>query len=295
MVAAMCVQREYPIRQAAEGEMEGESEVPFVLFDTTDSDTEKTRKSSTSTIRQVQTTANLPTEGEPELRGGDDEPVITEQQSNPTEEQIKIHAWLSEVHNAFVGHMGFHQTMKRLQRRKHTWAKMGADISRFIKECPYCQKYDQRDNHEVIAKPFVSSLAYTPMKRLCIDTIGELPETGPENGYKFVLVVLDTFSRWVELYPLRSTGAIEAADALLDHFCRYGEPEELQSDRGNQFVNSDHIAHHGHSPSSVAGFYSKQENGRVERANKEVYRHLNTLLFHHREPTGANSYHFYGG
>jgi hypothetical protein len=28
--------------------------------------------------------------------------------------------------------------------------------------------------------------------------------------------------------------------------------------------------------------YSKQENGRVERANKEVYRHLNALLFHHR-------------
>jgi transposase InsO family protein len=287
MVAAMCVQREYPIRQAAEGEMEGEPEEPvepLVLFDTTDLDTEKTRKSTNTIRQQVQTTADLPTEGEPELRGGDNGPVITEL-PNPTEEQI--HAWLSEVHNAFVGHMGFHQTMKRLQRRKHTWVKMGADISRFIKECPYCQKYDQRDNHEVIAKPFVSSLAYTPMRRLCIDTIGELPETGPVNGYKFVLVVLDTFSRWVELYPLRSTGAIEAADALLDHFCRYGEPEELQSDRGNQFVNSLIAAITSrtgiHQALSLA--YSKQENGRVERANKEVYRHLNALLFHHRVRT----------
>jgi hypothetical protein len=99
--------------------MEGESEGPLVLFDTTDSDTEKTRK-STSTMRQVQTTADLATEGEPELRGGDDEPVITEP-PNPTEEQI--HAWLSEVHNAFVGHMGFHQTMKRLQRRGSRWVR----------------------------------------------------------------------------------------------------------------------------------------------------------------------------
>jgi hypothetical protein len=34
-----------------------------------------------------------------------------------------------------------------------------------------------------------------------------------------------------------------------------------------------------HQALSIA--YSKQENGRVERANKEVYRHLNALLFHH--------------
>jgi hypothetical protein len=90
----------------------------------------------------------------------------------------------------------------------------------------------------------------------------------------------------VELYPLRSTGAIEAAEVLLDHFCRYGEPNELQSDRGNQFVNSlieAITARAGmiHQALSLA-LYSKQENGRVERANKEVYRHLNALLFHHR-------------
>jgi transposase InsO family protein len=122
------------------------------------------------------------------------------------------------------------------------------------------------------------------MKRLCIDTIGELPDSGPPGGYKFVLVVLDTFTRWIELYPLQSTEAIEAADALLDYFCRYGEPKELQSDRGNQFVNSlieAMTAKVGiHQALSLA--YSKQENGRVERANKEVYRHLNAILFHHR-------------
>jgi transposase InsO family protein len=122
------------------------------------------------------------------------------------------------------------------------------------------------------------------MKWLCIDTIGELPESGPPGGYKFVLVVLDTFTRWVELYPLRSTGAIEAAEALLDHFCRYGEPNDLQSDRGNQFVNSliEAITARAGIHQALSFAYSKQENGRVERANKEVYRYLNALLFHHR-------------
>jgi hypothetical protein len=133
----------------------------------------------------------------------------TEQRPNPTEEQI--HAWLSEMRNAFVGHMGFHhQTMKRLQRRKHTWVKkMGADIvSRFIKECPYCQKYDQRDNHEV-------SFRVVPSIHPNETTVYRYHWRVTGDGTRVwiqvrTLVVLDTFSRWVELYPLRSKGAIEA-------------------------------------------------------------------------------------
>ena len=122
------------------------------------------------------------------------------------------------------------------------------------------------------------------MKRLCIDTIGELPATEPTNGYKYVLVIVDTFTRWIELYPLRTTGAVEAADALLVHFCRFGEPAQIQSDRGAQFVNSliEVLVQRSNIQHVLSLAYSKQENGRVERANKEVYRHLNALLFHHR-------------
>jgi hypothetical protein len=34
---------------------------------------------------------------------------------NPSEEEK--YAWLSEVHNLFVGHMGFHRTMKNLKHK----------------------------------------------------------------------------------------------------------------------------------------------------------------------------------
>ena len=72
------------------------------------------------------------------------------------------------------------------------------------------------------------------MDRWCVDTLGVV-ET--EDGYKFVLAFLDCFTRWVELYPLKSVSAEEAAECLIDIVGRYGAPRELWSDRGSQFVN----------------------------------------------------------
>jgi hypothetical protein len=47
----------------------------------------------------------------------------------------------------------------------------------------------------------------------------------------------DTFSRWVDLFPLKSVTAEVTAIALLDFCTRYGTPERVTSDNGSQFVN----------------------------------------------------------
>ena len=46
------------------------------------------------------------------------------------------------------------------------------------------------------------------MDRWCIDTL-DVVET--EDGYKFVLACMDSFTRWIELYALKSLEAEEAA------------------------------------------------------------------------------------
>lgn len=293
LVGAVCVQREVTVNTT---DSHAQPLVEFEERELTELNEEETDGKGGVTTSQVKTTVGRPllriprsSEDKPSTKGrtkkvrftNETPQVISTNVTTPSEEEK--FTWMVGVHNPFVGHHGFQRMRKRLKQQGHEWPQMSTDIRKFLDECPYCQKFDQRDNSDVIARPFVSSLAYSPMRRICIDTIGELPTSGVD-GYQYVLVILDTFTRWIELYPLRSTGAVEAADALLDHFCRYGEPTELQSDRGNQFVNSligAITARRGiHQSLSLA--YSKQENGRVERANKEVYRHLNALLFHHR-------------
>lgn len=150
-------------------------------------------------------------------------------------------------------------------------------MKRFLHDCPMCQKMDPVIQ-EVSAARFTTA-TYEPFARISMDTIGPLPES--EEGYKFILVIIDCFTRIVELYPCESTEGQEAANHLLDFISRYGTPEQVLSDRGSQFVNkvisaalqmigTEHV---------LSNANSKQETAIVERANKEVLRFLIPMIY----------------
>ena len=190
------------------------------------------------------------------------------------------YAKLSKHHNSEVGHFGQEKTLKLLLNAGHTWRRMRRDIRQFIAQCPFCQKI--RDTHLAIKTRPYTTASYTPMEVLNIDTIG--PVATDENGNSHILVIIDCFTRWVELYAIPDTTAEAAADALLQHVGRFGAPATLRSDKGSQFVNSVitefsklFVTHH---ETTLA--YSKEENAIVERANKEVMRHLRAIIFHQR-------------
>jgi transposase InsO family protein len=115
------------------------------------------------------------------------------------------------------------------------------------------------------------------MQRIAMDTIGPFPEV---TTFKFIIVLIDTFTRFVELFPSQTVSATSAANALWRHICRFCTPIEIMTDRGSQFMNQtlthlttiSGIRHHLSIP------YSKEENGIVERANKEVNRHIRNIL-----------------
>ena len=70
---------------------------------------------------------------------------------------------------------------------------------------------------------------------------------------------------------------------LLRFFGTFGVPKELKTDGGKEFVNSTmaklidklEVEH------SITLAYSHEENGAVERANKEVLRRLRDLVIEH--------------
>jgi hypothetical protein len=152
---------------------------------------------------------------------------------------------------------------------------MRKDINHYIQSCPICQKLDQR-KYLVHTNPFVVN-SNSPFQEIAVDTIGPFVES---NGYKYILVIICTFSRFVELYPITDTSALSASTSLLSYCGRYGVPAMIRSDNGSQFINELirlitsmlHLKHNHILP------YSKEENGLVERANKEVNRHLRAIL-----------------
>ena len=129
----------------------------------------------------------------------------------------------SKVHNSLAGHHGVERTMLNLTRIGDKWPYMREHILLFIKACPCCLK---KNNIRVSihTTPFTTS-SYAPMQVINIDTIGPLPKDS--EGNQFVLTIIDTFTRYTELYAIKDTGAIASVYSLLDHIGRYGCPVSI--------------------------------------------------------------------
>ena len=126
--------------------------------------------------------------------------------------------------------------------------------------------------------PFTAG-AYGPWERVNIDTIGPLPED--ELGYKYIIAIIDCFSRFLELHPAKDATAAAAAEALFQSFGRFGTPQEILSDNGSQYVNEviTQFAEHTGVDHMLTMAYSHEENTIVERANKETMRHVKDIVF----------------
>jgi len=149
---------------------------------------------------------------------------------------------------------------------------MHCDVERFVQSCPTCQK-QQTKKVEFNTPPFVTSFSQ-PHERLNADTL-LLHEC--DNGYKAAVVIVDTCTRWTEIYPITDLTEEQATMCFLRHFGRFGPPKEIVTDRGSQFLNKTVKALFNaqdikYVPTPIA--HSHEHNARVERTNKEVLRHI---------------------
>ena len=121
--------------------------------------------------------------------------------------------------------------------------------------------------------------SYNPFEVLHLDHIG--PLTKDAHGNEYILVIIDDFSRWVELFPTKSTTAVETASIVLNHIGRFGSPEVIHTDQGPAFHNElvQELLRLCAIENSFATAYSSEENGIVERANQEFMRHLRALSY----------------
>jgi len=192
------------------------------------------------------------------------------------------------VHNSIAGHNGVEETLEKLTEKGAKWTYMRENVKQYIQRCPVCQKLDQR-SVKIGTQPFTTSTR-EPMKSISVDTIGPLPSD--DFGNIHILVLIDNFTRFVELYAIPDVTAKYAARVLINHLGRYGAPEYLRSDRGTQFVNETiaELLKLVGTEHELTLAESKEENAIVERANKEVMRHLRGILLDNRVHTEWSIY-----
>ena len=138
---------------------------------------------------------------------------------------------IAEAHS--LGHFGVNIIFKDLFRKGFYWTEMFNDIRKYIDNCSACRQYQASHEGYHALVPMASDF---PMRNVSIDTLGPLKTS--LNGYNYVLVMIDLFSRFIFLKPLISKSAYDVAQALLQTFSQFGFPTTLLSDNGSEFKNS---------------------------------------------------------
>jgi hypothetical protein len=184
---------------------------------------------------------------------------------------------ISRIHNVIMGHLGISKTFRKLSELGYAWPGMKSDISKYIQNCPTCQKI------KIQPIPVVQVQRYTlaghaPMQDLSVDSIGPLPEDESEN--KYILVFIDNFSKYVELFATKSVDAMSYVHGLLRHIGYFGVMKSIRSDGGTQFTAQicSELANMLKFKHNVILPYHPEANGIVERRNAEVMKHLRALI-----------------
>ena len=113
--------------------------------------------------------------------------------------------------------------------------------------------------------------ATTPLECVAIDILGPLPKS--KDGYRFILVVTDRFTKLTYAFPLRHIKADDIAQMFVNEWVfKYGPPSELVSDNGSQFVStlSQEVCTELSIENAFTTTYHPQTNGQAERFNRSL-------------------------
>lgn len=177
---------------------------------------------------------------------------------------------------------------------------MKSDVDDYVKKCDPCQR-----NNTAFLKnaPTLHSIPVPneAMKQIGVD-ITSLPEI---NGYRYVIVAIDYFTKWSEVKALKDKTAVTVAQFLYKLICAHSCFQIQINDQGREFVNSvsDSLHRLTGVKQRITSAYHPQANGLVERMNRTIKTSLlkviseatdwpaaiNGVLFAHRTTKHAST------
>jgi hypothetical protein len=175
-----------------------------------------------------------------------------------------------------AGHRSALRTLQKLQEFWY-WPFMEAEVEAHCKGCRTCLVVNRPAHNRPGPMGKLKPVTHFN-ERVHIDLLGWLP---PDSGSRYLLVMQDAHTKWIELAPLEDKTAENTVTALVTNWVnRHGAMEIIVSDQGKEFVNSVMSAlcdklHIGHQTTSAM---HPQANGLVERSNRTILAYLRKFL-----------------
>ena len=186
---------------------------------------------------------------------------------------------ISTAHDGLIGgHRDVEKTMDRI-RRVYWWTTMTKDITEYVKCCETCQHQRGPKEKNQLKHPLQPlKLPQKFNERVHVDQMGPL-KSCTEN--KYILVMSDSFTKWLELTPIPDKSAETVARAMNERwFYRNSPMDVLVTDNGKEFdnetvkqlCNNFGVKHRFTSP------YHPQTNAQCERQNRTILSYLRNFV-----------------
>ena len=176
----------------------------------------------------------------------------------------------------FSGHLGITRTEERIRTRFY-WPGIRTAVENFVRTCQECSKNTSpgRQNRAPLGTLSVGE----PFTFWAMDYMGPLPETC--RGNKHLLVAVDHFTKWCEVFPTKDQKASTVAPLLISKiFSRFGPPVVLHSDQGRNFesVLMHEICDAMGITKTRTTAYHPQGDGQTERQNRTLQKMLSSFV-----------------
>ena len=135
------------------------------------------------------------------------------------------------------GHLGRDRTHAMVSQR-YTWPGMWKTVAAALKECSQCDRVRASFNAKMdVMKPLpLMGLFY----RYHLDAAVNLPESS--TGVRHVLVIVEAFSKWIDLVPMIDLTAEAVTRAFRERvLARFGRPVEVTTDNGAEYKAEFHM------------------------------------------------------
>nr|GFA73791.1 reverse transcriptase domain-containing protein [Tanacetum cinerariifolium] len=151
------------------------------------------------------------------------------------------------------------------------WPSIYKDAFELVKHCDSCQRQGKVSQRDEMPQNFIQICEIFDVWG--IDFMGLFPSS---KGNKYILVVVDYFSKLVEAKALPTNDARVVVKFLKSLFSRFGTPKAIISDHGTYFCNDkfSRVMEKYGVTHRLSTAYHPQTSGQVEVTNRELKRIL---------------------
>jgi len=190
--------------------------------------------------------------------------------SNAKINKEEIRKIVSDTHR-FFAHTGATNLYAHLSK-----FHLSGNLRKLCKEvCSKCLICLKRKATKSVKLEPNSLMAKEIWEKVFVDVAGPFP---PKNSFRYVLVIIDSFSNYVSIVPLKTLQGSEISRAIEDNWISYfGAPSQLHCDNATYFVGSEmnNLCQNFQIRLTHSSPYYPKGNGKVER----MMRTLKDMIF----------------